>query len=65
MSCKGICEKYKSKNSWRHPKNPSKAYCTACELSTNWEGLFCPCCGYKLRRKTRQSEKKVTKKYVR
>ncbi|MGZ5484861.1 MAG: hypothetical protein ACXWFB_02980 [Nitrososphaeraceae archaeon] len=23
--------------------------CQVCQIFINWEGVFCPCCGYKLR----------------
>jgi predicted amidophosphoribosyltransferase len=27
--------------------------CQVCELFIKWDGLFCPCCGYKLRTRPR------------
>lgn len=64
MSCKGQCYKYKAEYSWRHPTKPADAWCTRCSLSTDWEGLYCPCCSSKLRRNKRQSIIPRIKKYI-
>jgi rRNA maturation endonuclease Nob1 len=57
MTCKGTCIRYKVKK----PVKKS-AYliagvkrCNHCSLFIKWEGLFCPCCGYRIRAKPRAS----------
>jgi len=62
MACREYCLKIKEKNLWSYdtnPKNPfmirtnpyhdNKKYCRICEVYLRFEGLFCPCCGVKLR----------------
>ncbi|MDE1867708.1 MAG: hypothetical protein KGI08_08395 [Thaumarchaeota archaeon] len=54
MSCKGICPKY-----YKHGTYLSgKKHCSICEINIQWEGLWCPCCGYRLRSKPRASKDK-------
>ena len=50
MTCKGICVRYKADSN--HYANGQKC-CQICELFIKWDGLFCPCCGYKLRTRPR------------
>ena len=47
--CKGICVRHKvsSRYSIGHKR------CKVCELFIKWDGLWCPCCGYKLRTRPR------------
>ena len=59
MSCKEICLRYKAKKP--HDNNRyaiGQKRCNVCEIFVNWEGIFCPCCGYKLRIKPRKSQDK-------
>ena len=50
--CNNICLRYKSKK----PKENKSRYedgqkfCTGCSIFVRWEGLWCPCCGYMLKR---------------
>ena len=50
MTCKGICIRHKA-----HKPVGSGRYaigqksCQMCEMFIKWDGLFCPCCGYRLR----------------
>lgn len=52
MGCKrGLCEQYKiKKRGFRGSiyKNGGKR-CSNCEVFIKWEGIWCPCCGYRLR----------------
>jgi hypothetical protein len=45
MACKGKCIHYKafSRYATGHKR------CQICELFVKWDGVFCPCCGRKLR----------------
>jgi len=54
MVCKGICLRHKSTGTFRggRYKNGQKR-CQICDLFIVWSGLWCPCCGYKLRSKPR------------
>ena len=45
MTCKGICVLYKA--SGRYATGHKR--CQQCDLFIEWDGLWCPCCGYKLR----------------
>jgi hypothetical protein len=59
MTCKEICKRYKSQHLlsgglYRH----GIKRCQICEIYIKWEGLWCPCCGYKLRTKPRNKKYK-------
>ena len=45
MTCKGICSPHKA--SYRYATGNKR--CQVCEIFIKWDGIFCPCCGYKLR----------------
>ena len=55
MPCKGICIRYK--NSGRYYATGNKR-CQHCTLFIKWDGILCPCCGYKLRTRPRVSKYK-------
>jgi len=60
MSCKDTCFQYKAQK----PPNASRygsgqKRCQICEIYLKWDGLFCPCCGCKLRVKPRNRHWKV------
>jgi hypothetical protein len=55
MACKGICIRYKS---YRRYAAGSKR-CNQCNLFIKWDGLWCPCCGYRLRNGPRGFKFKV------
>ena len=65
MSCKGICGRYKATKS--HDNNRyilGQKRCQICDIFMIWDGVFCPCCGFKLRIKPRkpQNREKLRKK---
>lgn len=64
MVCKGICSDYKvKKNGNRSRYLDGQKWCPTCAYFTKWEGLFCPCCGYKLRANPRcNRNKKILRK---
>ncbi len=33
--------------------------CQTCQIFINWQGLCCPCCGYRLRTKPRNKKYKL------
>ncbi|HEX7257139.1 MAG TPA: hypothetical protein VF242_03680 [Nitrososphaeraceae archaeon] len=60
MVCKGICSRHKA----MRPKTGNRYLigqkrCQVCQLFIDWQGLYCPCCGYKLRIKPRSSKSKL------
>jgi len=59
MACKGVCIRYKT------GKNPDGSRygngvqrCSACEIFIKWYEQFCPCCGFRLRTKSRNKGSK-------
>jgi uncharacterized Zn finger protein (UPF0148 family) len=50
MVCKGICIRHKASgpiSSGRYSTGQKR--CQICDLFIKWDGIFCPCCGYRLR----------------
>jgi hypothetical protein len=52
MTCKGICTRHKTTG--RYATGSKR--CNQCNLFIRWDGLLCPCCGYKLRTRPRHSK---------
>ena len=60
MTCKGICTRYKAQKPVGTGRYASgQRRCQICEIFINWEGLWCPCCGYRLRTKPRNLKYKA------
>ena len=60
MTCKGICILHKAQKpvgTGRYSTGQKR--CQICELFLKWDGLWCPCCGYRLRTKPRNLKYKV------
>ena len=60
MTCKGICTKYKAQKlvgTGRYASGQRR--CQICEIFIKWEGIWCPCCGYRLRTKPRNLKYKA------
>jgi len=60
MTCKGICIRHKAQKpsgSGRYASGQKR--CQICEIFINWDGLWCPCCGYRLRTKPRNLKYKA------
>ena len=50
MTCKGICIRYRATKPAKGGRYANgQRRCQMCEEFLNWEGLWCPCCGYRLR----------------
>ena len=50
MVCKGICSRHKAiRPSTGQCYLIGQKCCQVCQIFMDWEGIFCPCCGYKLR----------------
>lgn len=60
MTCKGICTRHKAQKpvgAGRYASGQKR--CQICEIFIKWEGLWCPCCGYRLRTKPRNLKYKA------
>jgi hypothetical protein len=60
MACKGVCIRYKASkptSGGRYANGQRR--CQVCEMYMEWEGLWCPCCGYRLRTKPRNLKYKA------
>jgi hypothetical protein len=60
MTCKGICLRHKAQKpvgSGRYAAGQRR--CQICEIFIKWDGLWCPCCGYRLRTKPRNLKYKA------
>jgi len=60
MPCRGLCEKFKATK----PKGIGRYFsgqkrCTTCDIFINYEGLWCPCCLYRLRSNPRATMNKL------
>ena len=60
MHCHGACQRYKASVNTREGGRYEQGQkrCHQCEIYIEWEGLWCPCCGYLLRTKPRGSKLK-------
>lgn len=63
MHCNNSCIQYKAKaNTYEGGRyEQGQKRCHQCEIYINWEGLWCPCCGYLLRTKPRSKKTKRRK----
>ncbi|PWU79766.1 MAG: hypothetical protein DLM72_15735 [Candidatus Nitrosopolaris wilkensis] len=60
MTCKDICSRHKAPKpvgSGRYSTGQKR--CQVCEIFLKWDGLWCPCCGYRLRTKPRNLKYKA------
>ena len=59
MSCKGICIHHKSfslPSRFRYINGQKR--CQICQVFIKWQGFWCPCCGFRLRGKPRNTKDK-------
>jgi hypothetical protein len=57
MVCKGICSRHraiKPKSGQRYTLGQKR--CNNCQIFIKWQGIWCPCCGYRLRHKPRNGK---------
>jgi hypothetical protein len=60
MTCKGICQRHKAikpRNGGRYLIGQKR--CQVCEIYIDWQGTWCPCCGYRLRIRPRNGKYKL------
>lgn len=56
MTCKGICLRHRAQKpvgSGRYACGQKR--CQGCEIFIKWDMIWCPCCGYRLRTRPRNS----------
>ncbi|MGA9151880.1 MAG: hypothetical protein WBZ36_14980 [Candidatus Nitrosopolaris sp.] len=60
MVCKGICIRHKAlKPVGKGRYSTGQKRCQICETFLKWDGLWCPCCGYRLRTRPRNLKYKA------
>jgi len=47
--CKGICEEYRTGRTKKGWYGNDKKRCTRCGIFIEYKGVYCPCCGHRLR----------------
>ena len=54
MTCKGICIRHKAQKPVRSGRYATgQKRCQVCEIFLKWDGIWCPCCGYRVRTRPR------------
>ena len=60
MTCKGICIRHKALRPVTAGRySTGQKRCQVCEIFLKWAGLWCPCCGYRLRTRPQNSKFKA------
>ena len=60
MVCKGVCIRHKASGPISYGRYAAgQKRCQICEIFIKWDGLWCPCCGYRLRTKPRNKKYKA------
>jgi hypothetical protein len=60
LTCKGICVRHKAQKPTGTGRYASgQKRCQICEIFIKWDGLWCPCCGYRLRTRPRNLKYKA------
>jgi hypothetical protein len=50
MVCKGVCIRHKASGPISYGRYATgQKRCQICEMFIKWDGIFCPCCGCRLR----------------
>jgi hypothetical protein len=56
MTCKGICLRHRAPKPIQSGRYASgQKRCQGCEIFIKWDALWCPCCGFRLRTRPRNS----------
>ena len=59
ITCNGICHRYRARKPLHLGRYTSgQKRCNACQIFIHWDGLWCPCCRYKLRQSPRNGKYK-------
>lgn len=60
LTCKGICSRHKAPKPVGDGRySTGQKRCQVCEIFLKWDGLWCPCCSYRLRTKPRNLKYKA------
>jgi hypothetical protein len=60
MACKGICTRHKAQKQFGSGRYyTGQKRCQVCQIFITWNGLWCPCCNYRLRTKPRNLKYKA------
>lgn len=68
MTCKGLCSRYpKGRRSGQRGQliGNGTVYCVLCVRYFQWDGLYCPCCHYRVRLKAKRGESRRKRLEVR
>ena len=66
MTCKGVCIRPRAQRSGSFGRYAAgQKRCQVCALFMKWDGLWCPCCGCRVRTKPRNSKFKQKLKTIR
>jgi len=55
FNCKGVCTRYQAKKPKEGRYASGQKRCSFCNVFMNWDGFWCPCCGSKLRLRSRNN----------
>ena len=63
-SCRGVCTRYKAKiySPSQNRYSPGVKYCSYCSIFLRFDGIFCLCCGRKVRHKRRHNNNNYSTK---
>ena len=53
MDCSNRCLQHKKSRGY---DTPDSRYCPKCAAFMSWQGMFCPCCGTRLKTKPRHAK---------
>ena len=62
MSCTGACVLYMARRAGVKRYDAGQKRCTRCAIYTRWSGVYCPCCGTKMR--VRRKNKRLANREV-
>jgi hypothetical protein len=67
MTCKGICIRHRAEKPLGHFGRyaAGQKRCQVCAIYMRWDGIWCPCCGCRVRTRSRNSkfkQKSTTRK---
>ena len=66
MTCKGVCIRHRAQRPGSFGRYAAgQKRCQVCALFMKWDGLWCPCCGCRVRTKPRNSKFKQKLKTIR
>jgi hypothetical protein len=58
--CKDICHRYKAPHTLKSKRYENgQKFCDQCAVFIKWDGIWCPCCGHKLRVKPKMLRSKI------